>query len=350
MSKLPRKNDTTKNNMKKGEHSIMIKVDLITGFLGSGKTTFIKYYVQYLIQKGEKIGIIENDYGAINVDMLLLSQEFGDQCGMEMVVASDPDCHRRRFKTKLIAMGMEGYDRVIVEPSGIYDVDEFFDILYEEPLDRWYTIGNVIAIVDAKLEQKMSKESDYLLVSQIAEAGKVIFSKTGDATLSDFENTIQHMNNALTQFQCRRQYHFPNINSETNDVLLKPWETLSDADFEQIESCGYVPEDHIKMMVTSGNNYRSLFFFHVKMSEDDIKDTVNELFLDPSYGHIYRIKGFVPKTEDCWIQLNATANRIDIVSTPVGQEVIIVIGENLMQDKIAECITKRSDNKEITIG
>ena len=46
-------------------------------------------------------------------------------------------------------MAMCGYDRVIVEPSGIYDVDEFFDGLREEPLDRWYEIGSVITIVDA---------------------------------------------------------------------------------------------------------------------------------------------------------------------------------------------------------
>lgn len=50
----------------------------------------------------------------------------GDNCELEMVSGGcDRDCHRRRFKTKLIAMGMCGYDRVIVEPSGIYDVDEF---------------------------------------------------------------------------------------------------------------------------------------------------------------------------------------------------------------------------------
>ena len=328
----------------------MIKVDLITGFLGSGKTTFIKYYVRYLIRKGEKIGIIENDYGAINVDMLLLSQEFGNQCGMEMVVASDPDCHRRRFKTKLIAMGMEGYDRIIVEPSGIYDVDEFFDILYEEPLDHWYTIGNVIAIVDAKLEQEMSEESNYLLVSQIAEAGKVIFSKTSDATVFDFENTLQHMNNALTQFQCKRHYNFSNINSDTNDVLFKPWEKLTPADFEQIESCGYVPEDHIKMMVTSGNNYQSLFFFHVKMSEECLKDTIKEFFFNSSYGHIYRIKGYIPENENCWIQFNATTNQTEIISSPSGQEVIIIIGENLIQNKITDYMKKRSDNKDITVG
>ena len=50
----------------------MIKIDLITGFLGSGKTTFIKKYAHHLLKQGYKIGIIENDYGAVNVDMMLL--------------------------------------------------------------------------------------------------------------------------------------------------------------------------------------------------------------------------------------------------------------------------------------
>ena len=53
------------------------------------------------------------------------------------------------MRTKLISMAMRGFERVIVEPSGIFDVDEFFDVLRDEPLDRWYQLGNVIAIVDA---------------------------------------------------------------------------------------------------------------------------------------------------------------------------------------------------------
>ena len=115
----------------------MVKIDLITGFLGSGKTTFIKKYAKYLIDSGKNIGILENDYGAVNVDMMLLQDLMGDQCELEMVSGGcDKDCHRRRFKTKLIAMGMCGYDRVIVEPSGIFDVDEFFDALREDPLDK----------------------------------------------------------------------------------------------------------------------------------------------------------------------------------------------------------------------
>ena len=108
----------------------MVKVDLITGFLGSGKTTFIRKYAQYLMDAGNNIGILENDYGAVNVDMMLLQDLMGDNCELEMVSGGcDADCHRRRFKTKLIAMGMCGYDRVIVEPSGIFDVDEFFDLV-----------------------------------------------------------------------------------------------------------------------------------------------------------------------------------------------------------------------------
>ena len=40
----------------------MVKVDLITGFLGSGKTTFIKKYAAWLMKKGLNIGILENDF------------------------------------------------------------------------------------------------------------------------------------------------------------------------------------------------------------------------------------------------------------------------------------------------
>ena len=136
----------------------MIKVDLITGFLGSGKSTFLKKYASYLIGKGEHICILENDFGAVNVDMLLMQDLLGDHCDLEMVAGGcDKDCHKRRFKTKLISMGMRGFDRVLIEPSGIFDVDEFFDTLREEPLDQWYEIGNVIAVVVRNCRMKCLK-------------------------------------------------------------------------------------------------------------------------------------------------------------------------------------------------
>ena len=61
----------------------MVKIDLITGFLGAGKTTFLKKYAEYLIAKGQNIGILENDFGAVNVDMMLLQDLMGDNCELE---------------------------------------------------------------------------------------------------------------------------------------------------------------------------------------------------------------------------------------------------------------------------
>ena len=211
----------------------MVKIDLITGFLGSGKTTFIRQYAQWLIRQGYHIGILENDFGAVNVDMLLLQDLEGDNCSLEMIAGGcDADCHRRRFKTKLIAMAMSGYDRVIIEPSGIYDVDEFFDVLHDEPLDKWYEIGNVITIVDAKLEPELSEEADYLLASEAANAGSIILSRAEEATKEQIENTIEHLNRALEQVQCKRRLD--------REIMRKDGAELSKENFDKILKSGYV--------------------------------------------------------------------------------------------------------------
>ena len=156
----------------------MVQVDLITGFLGAGKTTFLRRYVRYLVQQGHKVCILENDFGAVNVDAMLVQEVLGPGCDVETISGGcDCDTHQRRMRTKLIAMAMRGFDRVVVEPSGIFDVDEFFDILRDDPLDRWYQLGSVIAIVDALLPETLSPQAEYLLASETMNAGCVLLSR-----------------------------------------------------------------------------------------------------------------------------------------------------------------------------
>lgn len=305
----------------------MVKIDLITGFLGSGKTTFIKKYARYLIDKGFNIGILENDFGAVNVDMMLLQDLTGDHCELEMISGGcDKETHRRRFRTKLIAMGMSGYDRVLVEPSGIYDVDEFFDVLRDEPLDKWYEIGNVIAIVDAKLENEMSEAADYLLASEAANAGCIILSRAEEATSEEIETTIRHLNRALEQVHCRRILD--------KEILRRNREELSEQNFEEILNCGYVPESYRKMDLNTDGTFDSLYFMNVKMPEAKLRETIGKLMQDGSCGNIFRIKGFLQTANSNWIQLNATHHEISIKPLEVGQEVLIVIGTNLVEDNI----------------
>ena len=57
-----------------------VKIDLITGFLGAGKTTFLLRYARYLLAQGQKLGILVYDHGAMNVDLPLLNGLRGENC------------------------------------------------------------------------------------------------------------------------------------------------------------------------------------------------------------------------------------------------------------------------------
>jgi len=313
----------------------MVKIDLITGFLGSGKTTFIRKYAQYLMEQGMNIGILENDYGAVNVDMMLLQDLLGDNCELEMVAGGcDKDCHRRRFKTKLIAMGMCGYDRVLVEPSGIFDVDEFFDALREEPLDQWYEIGNVIAIVDAKLEKELSDEADFILASEVADAGCILLSHADETTAEEMDATVAHINEALEKIHCKRRLG--------KEILHKSTPQLTSEDLHQIMSSGYVMENYEKMDLEEHSGFESQYFMNVPMTAEKMQKVAKEILEDSSCGAVFRIKGFIKAEDNSWIQLNATHNGVRMEPIQEGQKVIIVIGEHLQRDRIEAYIGAES--------
>lgn len=307
----------------------MVKVDLITGFLGAGKTTFIKKYARYLMDQGMNIGILENDLGAINVDMMLLHDLEGEQCELEMVSGGcDRDCYKRRFKTKLIAMGMCGYDRVLIEPSGVFDVDDFFDTLYEEPLDRWYQIGNVITVVDAALQTDLSKEADYVLASEAADAGCVLLSRSQEVAEEEIQNTIGHLNRALKDIQCKRVLK--------DEIFVKNWEEFTDEDFQRILTSGYVAESYQKMSLEDSDIFDSLNFMNHGLSESEMQHTAEQILKDPACGTVLRIKGFCQKEDKTWVELNATHHETLLRKTEAGQEVLIVIGQKLNEERIRQ--------------
>ena len=305
----------------------MIKVDLITGFLGSGKTTFIRKYASYLVEKGMKVGIIENDFGAINIDMVMLSDLDSEMCDVEQIVGGNVETDwKRRFKAKLIAMAMQGFQRVVVEPSGIYDVDAFFDVLYEEPVSNWYEPGNIFAIVDAKIEKHLSKQAQYLMTSQISNAGAIVFSKAQEASAEQIQESIQRLNQLLEEFHCNRNL--------TDEVLVKPWDELTTQDYEKLLNCGWHSADHEKLWFDHNDAFTSLFFMNVHMPQDVIKDTISKLMSDENCGQIFRVKGFLLQPDGSWIEVNVTKENFDMKKIAQAQEVVIVIGQNLVEEEI----------------
>lgn len=312
----------------------MTKVDLITGFLGTGKTTFIKQYASYLIQQGYKVGIIENDFGAVNVDMMLLQETFKDQCDLEMIAGGcDQETHQRRFKTKLIAMGMLKYDYLLIEPSGIYDVDEFFDVLHEEPLTNWYEIGNVFTIVDTKMNLDLSPSSRYILASQIAHAGAIILSHYQEASSDEVQQTMCFLQESLQEVQCQR------VLQETD--FYTNWMHFSSQEFQKLMNVGYIMNEYVKYPISYQEAYTSLYFMNNHLSQNDLSARVSDIFHDASCGHVFRIKGFICENEQ-WYELNATNQHISLQPISLGQDVLIVIGENLNKDHIQTYLNKKT--------
>ena len=321
----------------------MTKIDLITGILGSGKTTFLRRYAKHLAGHGQKIAILLNDFGAVNVDMMMLQELKSENCNLEMLVGGgDQHCHRRRFKTQLISLGMQHFDRVIIEPSGIYDMDEFFDTLYESPLDRWFEIGSILTVADAETEQQLSPEMRYLLASEAACCGKLILSKRSfvpeqtDAEIA--ARILKIFNSALRSISCARQF-------SPDDLMMKEWDTLTDVDFSALMQAGYRSESYVKQFRPEELRSAVHYFLHLRIPESEIANTVGRILHSPVTGTVFRVKGSLP-AENGWLKINATADRIEIAPVPDGQAVLIVIGEHLNRAEIDRILLEVNHDPE----
>ena len=366
----------------------MIKIDLITGFLGSGKTTFLKKYARHCLKKGEHVAVLENDFGAVNVDMMLLQELEQEGCELEMVAGGcDYDCHKRRFKSKLISMGMMGYDRVIVEPSGIYDVDEFFDTIHEDPLDSWYEAGNVFAVVDvqtlfATMDKKtrdtaadskslqdsadansiygpITSDDEYLLASETAEAGLIVVShadsiagQSGRIIQLEPASVCNVLNEALDSIKCPRRITDKEIFIPSSGSLIS--EFTSD-EWNIIDAAGYTLQDYEKRQIIEHNSYDSLYYMNVDMTVAQLKEKARMLLKNKTtgkasgasatdqFGEVLRVKGFIQDSGK-WYELNANRDTIEVNEIKTGQSVIIVIGGHLNAAAIDSLIGSTSEN------
>ena len=290
----------------------MVQVDLITGFLGAGKTTFLRRYAAWWAGQGVRVCVLENDFGAVNVDAMLL-QDLEAQ-GVELETISggcDCDTHQRRMRTKLISMAMRGFERVIVEPSGIFDVDEFFDVLRDEPLDRWYQLGNVIAIVDALLPEELSPQAEYILASESAWAGSVLLSRCQLASDAQKQGAEAHLARALEACKCSRKFG-------PEEIIARDWADLTADDMARIAKCGFRQASCEKLRFDAHDAFTLAYFLELGLPRAQLEKNIPSLFTDPACGNVLRVKGFV-EDDGRWYELNAAAAGLTAAPIPQGQ-------------------------------
>ena len=148
---------------------------LITGFLGAGKTTFLKKFIPLFAPR--RIYLIINEFGREGVDSALL-RELGAQMAEINNGSIFCTCRLDRFESELDAVAADAPDVIITEASGLSDPTNIRRILEERP---WLRYRGSICLADAARIQKVFSTAR-MCPRQIAVASLVLLNKTDAAT------------------------------------------------------------------------------------------------------------------------------------------------------------------------
>ena len=188
----------------------MTKIDIISGFLGAGKTTFIKKLLKEAIA-GEKVVLIENEFGEIGIDGGFLKdsgieiREMNSGCICCSLVG-DFGRSLNEVLTKYTP------DRVIIEPSGVGKLSDVIGAV-ERVADESVTLGSFITVADATKCKVYLKNFGEFYTNQIETASAIILSRTGSISEEKLAAAVallrEHNQNAV--------------------IITTPWDQLSGA-------------------------------------------------------------------------------------------------------------------------
>ena len=209
----------------------MTKIDIVSGFLGAGKTTLIKK----LLKEGladTKVVLIENEFGEIGIDGGFLKdagieiKEMNSGCICCSLVGD--------FGTSLKeVLTTYAPERVIIEPSGVGKLSDVVKAVEGVASEVKVEISSAVAVVDATKCKMYIKNFGEFFCNQIEHAGTIILSRTGKMTQEKLETAI-----ALIR-----------EHNEDATIITTPWEELDGKDILQTIEGANKLEDMMKEML-----------------------------------------------------------------------------------------------------
>lgn len=173
----------------------MTKIDIISGFLGAGKTTFIKKMIDEAFT-GEKIVLIENEFGEVGIDGGFLKDagiqitEMNSGCICCSLVG-DFGKNLNEVITKYHP------DRILIEPSGVGKLSDVMKSVIDIEKEQDVKLNALVTVVNALKASKQMKAFGEFFNNQIEYATTVILSRSQNATPEQLEfcvNKIQELN------------------------------------------------------------------------------------------------------------------------------------------------------------
>ena len=169
-----------------------IPVQLITGFLGAGKTTFLNHFIQE--RSDERLFVIENEVGKINVDSELVMN------GEEDIAGLTAGCLCCSLHDKLLDVLEEAsfrrdeYNRLVIETTGVADPTSIIQtFLGNRMVERVFDLQQVICLADAAYVEENINATDEAR-RQLVSADVVLLNKCDQVSSSKVEQLVQTLN------------------------------------------------------------------------------------------------------------------------------------------------------------
>ncbi len=169
----------------------MTKIDIISGFLGAGKTTFIKKMLEEVFQ-GQKIVLIENEFGEVGIDGGFLKD-----AGIEITEMNSGCicCSLVGDFDKNLKEVLERFqpDRILIEPSGVGKLSDVMKSVIDLEKERDVKLNALVTVVNAKKASKQMKAFGEFFNNQIEFATTVVLSRSQSTSPEQLELCVKQI-------------------------------------------------------------------------------------------------------------------------------------------------------------
>jgi G3E family GTPase len=363
----------------------MTRIDIISGFLGAGKTTLIKKLIAEGYT-GEKLVLIENEFGEIGIDGGFL-QDAG--VTVNEMNSGCICCSLTGDFRQALHMVSEQYhpDRIIIEPSGVGKLSEIVAAVQTAGTDE-FQLGGLTTVVDATRAKLYMKNFGEFFNNQVQSANCIVLSRTGSMTEEKIAqavallreknpqavivstdwtqltgrqilDAIEQKNTISSELEALLQEHFEDEECDDPDCCCHHHHDHDDDhdhehhhhhhdddehdhehhhhDHDDDHDHEHHHHDHDHHHHHHGHDADEVFQSWgaetaKKFTAQELESILTELENQEKYGFIVRAKGYVPTADGTWLHFDYTPGERDIRTGPANVAGrVCVIGAGLQE-------------------
>ena len=357
----------------------MTKIDIISGFLGAGKTTFIKRLIGEAIS-GEKVVLIENEFGEIGIDGGFLKD-----AGIEIREMNSGCicCSLVGDFGKSLSEVLTKYapDRVIIEPSGVGKLSDVMKAVRDVASEIEVELNSAVTVADAGKVRMYMKNFGEFFNNQIENAGTIVLSRTDIADPKKVQKAVEMIREKnqravivttpISQLSGSQLLEIIEKKDDMMEDLLKEARDHAhdhghhDHHHEHGEECGCGHDHHDHDHHDHDHHHEhgegctcgchDHHHHHADevfaswgrenvtgVGREKLEEILDELAYGTKYGEVLRAKGMIPAPDGTWLHFDLVPEQVEIRAGSADYTgKVCVIGADLDEKALEEAFSAR---------